>query len=101
LEAAVKRLPALTRVHSRNPCRSGVSSPRRRCPDRCRYERRSVIVTSNIHPSGFDSITPKTLATAGVDRLLHHPRIVLTEGASLRLAQATNGPGVVPLAPTG
>lgn len=29
------------------------------------YERRSVIVTSNLHPSGFDSIMPKTLATSG------------------------------------
>jgi DNA replication protein DnaC len=28
------------------------------------YERRSVAVTSNIHPSGFDQIMPKTLATA-------------------------------------
>ncbi len=36
------------------------------------YERRSVIVTSNLHPSGFDSIMPKTLATAALDRLLHH-----------------------------
>ncbi len=27
------------------------------------YERRSVIVTSNLRPSGFDSIMPKTLAT--------------------------------------
>jgi DNA replication protein DnaC len=62
------------------------------------YERRSVIVTSNIHPAGFDSIMPKTLATAAVDRLLHHSHIVLTEGTSLRLAQATNGQGVVPLA---
>ena len=26
------------------------------------YERRSVAVTSNIHPSGFDTIMPKTLA---------------------------------------
>jgi hypothetical protein len=31
------------------------------------YERRSVTVTSNIHPSGFDTIMPKTLATATVD----------------------------------
>ncbi|MFG2975437.1 IS21-like element helper ATPase IstB [Streptomyces sp. NPDC048331] len=62
------------------------------------YERRSVIVTSNIHPAGFDSIMPKTLATAAVDRLLHHSHIVLTEGTSLRLAQATSGQGVVPLA---
>ncbi|MFC9840868.1 hypothetical protein ACFVKB_45005, partial [Rhodococcus sp. NPDC127530] len=31
------------------------------------YERRSVVVTSNLHPSGFDTIMPKTLATAAVD----------------------------------
>jgi DNA replication protein DnaC len=61
------------------------------------YERRSVAVTSNLHPSGFDTIMPKTLATATVDRLLHHAHIVLTEGTSLRLAEATAGKGVVPL----
>ena len=61
------------------------------------YERRSVAVTSNIHPSGFDSIMPKTLATATVDRLLHHAHLVLTEGTSLRLAEATAGKGVTPL----
>ncbi len=60
------------------------------------YERRSVNVTSNLHPSGFDSIMPKTLAIAAVDRLLHHAHIVLTEGSSLRLTQATSGQGVVP-----
>ncbi|MGH3236070.1 MAG: hypothetical protein ACRDOH_22995, partial [Streptosporangiaceae bacterium] len=31
------------------------------------YERRSLIVTSNFHPSGLDTIMPKTLATATVD----------------------------------
>jgi DNA replication protein DnaC len=31
------------------------------------YERRSLIVTSNLHPSGLDTIMPKTLATATVD----------------------------------
>jgi DNA replication protein DnaC len=61
------------------------------------YERRSVAVTSNIHPSGFDTIMPKTLATATVDRLLHHAHVVLTEGTSLRLAEATAGAGVQPL----
>lgn len=61
------------------------------------YERRSVAVTSNIHPSGFDSIMPKTLATATVDRLLHHAHVVLTEGTSLRLSEATAGRGVMPL----
>jgi DNA replication protein DnaC len=61
------------------------------------YERRSVAVTSNIHPSGFDQIMPKTLATATVDRLLHHAHLVLTKGDSHRLAQALAGKGVVPL----
>ena len=61
------------------------------------YERRSVAVTSNIHPSGFDTIMPKTLATATVDRLLHHAHIVITEGTSHRLTEATAGKGVIPL----
>src|SRR6266581_9545489 len=61
------------------------------------YERRSLIVTSNLHPSGLDTIMPKTLATATVDRLLHHAHLVLTEGSSLRLAEATAGKGVTPL----
>jgi len=40
---------------------------------------------------------PKGLATATVDRLRHHAHIVLTEGGSLRLAEALAGKGVVPL----
>ena len=51
------------------------------------YERRSIAVTSNLHPSGFDTIMPKTLATATVHRLLHHAHVVLTEGTSLRLLE--------------
>ena len=61
------------------------------------YERRSVAVTSNLHPSGFDTIMPKSLATATVDRLMHHAHVVLTEGTSLRLAEALAGKGVTPL----
>lgn len=61
------------------------------------YERRSVAVTSNLHPSGFDTIMQKGLATATVDRLLHHAHVVLTEGSSLRLAEAMAGKGVKPL----
>jgi DNA replication protein DnaC len=63
------------------------------------YERRSVAVTSNIHPSGFDSIMPKTLATASVDRLLHHAHLIITKGDSHRLAEALAGRGVTPLTP--
>jgi hypothetical protein len=40
---------------------------------------------------------PKTLATATVDRLLHYAHLILTEGTSLRLAEATAGKGVTPL----
>ncbi|MEV0283943.1 MULTISPECIES: ATP-binding protein [unclassified Kribbella] len=61
------------------------------------YGRRSIAVTSNLHPSGFDTIMPKTLATATVDRLLRHAHVVLTEGTSLRLSEATAGRGVMPL----
>lgn len=61
------------------------------------YERRSLAVTSNIHPSGYDTIMPKTLATAAVDRLLHHAHVIITEGTSLRLSEATTGRGVIPL----
>ena len=31
------------------------------------YERRSVAISSNLHPSGFDELMPKTLATATVE----------------------------------
>ncbi|MFC4337615.1 IS21-like element helper ATPase IstB [Salininema proteolyticum] len=59
------------------------------------YEKRSLAVSSNLHPSGFDEIMPKTLATATVDRLLHHAHIAVTSGESHRLNEATTGKGVV------
>jgi DNA replication protein DnaC len=40
---------------------------------------------------------PETLATATVDRLLHHAHLVLTKGDSQRLAEALAGKGVMPL----
>src|SRR5690606_6775534 len=61
------------------------------------YERRSLAMSSNLHPSGFDEIMPKTIATATVDRLLHHAHVVITQGDSHRLTEATTGRGVVPL----
>jgi DNA replication protein DnaC len=61
------------------------------------YERRSVAVSSNLHPAGFDELMPKTLAAATVDRLLHHAHLCVTQGDSIRLSQATSGKGVVPL----
>jgi len=61
------------------------------------YEKRSMALSSNLHPSGFDEIMPKTLAGATVDRLLHHAHLCVPQGESIRLAQATSGKGVTPL----
>jgi len=61
------------------------------------YERRSVALSSNLHPSGFDQLMDKTIASALVDRLLHHAHVIVTEGESIRLLDATSGKGVEPL----
>jgi DNA replication protein DnaC len=61
------------------------------------YEKRSIALSSNLHPAGFDELMPKTLATATVDRLLHHAHICQTSGDSIRLTQALDGKGVMPL----
>jgi DNA replication protein DnaC len=63
------------------------------------YEKRSIALTSNIHPSGFDELMSKRIATATVDRLLHHAQVLVTDGtASYWLTQSTAGKGVMPLA---
>lgn len=61
------------------------------------YEKRSIAISSNLHPSGFDQLMPKTVATATVDRLLHHAHLIETSGESIRLSQAVAGAGVVAL----
>jgi hypothetical protein len=63
------------------------------------YEKRSLIVTSNLHPARFDTIFPRGLATAAVDRLLHHAHVIVTEGQPHRLTEAIDGHGVRPLVP--
>ena len=61
------------------------------------YERRSIAVTSNIHPSGFDTIMPKTLA-GSEHRPPHAPRPPRHHHRRLhRLAEALAGKGVIPL----
>lgn len=62
------------------------------------YERRSLALSTNLHPSGFDQLMDKTIASALVDRLMHHAHVILTDGESIRLADAMTGKGVVPLA---
>ena len=64
------------------------------------YEKRSIAVSSNLHPAGFDELMPKTLATATVDRLLHHAHVCQTSGDSIRLSQALAGKGVTPMSYT-
>ena len=61
------------------------------------YERRSIALSSNLHPGSFDELIPKSLANATVDRLLHHAHVVETSGESIRLTQALAGKGVMPL----
>jgi len=61
------------------------------------YERRSIAISSNIHPGGFDELLPTTIASAGVDRFMHHAHVVVTEGDSYRFAEARDGKGVTPL----
>jgi DNA replication protein DnaC len=61
------------------------------------YERRSLALSSNLHPSGFDQLMDKTIASALVDRLMHHAHAIVTDGESVRLADALSGKGVVPL----
>ena len=39
---------------------------------------------------------PLTIATALVDRLMHHAHVIVTSGDSVRLTQATSGEGVKP-----
>lgn len=50
-----------------------------------------------LHPSGFDQLMDRTIASALVDRPLHHAHVVVTDGESVRLADATSGKGLTPL----
>lgn len=59
------------------------------------YEKRSIAVSSSLHPDGLDELMPQTLATAAVDRLLHHAHLCQTSGDSVRLSQAMAGKGVI------
>jgi DNA replication protein DnaC len=47
------------------------------------YEKRSIALSSNLHPAGFDELMPKTIANATVDRLMHHAHIVITTGTQV------------------
>ena len=60
------------------------------------YERRSLAVLQP-PPLRVRPTHGQNLATALVDRLLHHAHVIVTEGDSVRLTDATQGKGVKPL----
>ena len=84
------------RAGLRLACRSD-RRPRREVKGASLTEHPNTELTPNLHPAGFDELMPKTLATATVDRLLHHAHICQTSGDSIRLTQALDGKGVQPL----
>ena len=44
------------------------------------YEKRSVAISSNLHPSALDQLMGRTIASALVDRLLHHAHVICMPG---------------------
>ena len=57
------------------------------------YEKRSIALSSNLHPAGFDELMPKTIANATVDRLMHHAHVVITTGDSIGSPKPPAGRG--------
>ena len=58
-----------------------------------RYERRSVMITSNLVFSQWDQIFKDPLTTmAAVDRLVHHAHILEFDNQSIRASQAKKRP---------
>jgi DNA replication protein DnaC len=56
------------------------------------YERRSLIVTTNLAFAQWDQVfLDATAAAAVIDRVMHHASILKTEGTSFRLKQAREG----------
>ncbi len=54
-----------------------------------RYERRSLVLTTNLSFRDWPSIFPNaTCATALIDRVIHHADVIAVEGKSYRLRQA-------------
>ena len=53
------------------------------------YERKSLIITSNLEFSGWNTVLGDNRLTAAlIDRLVHHSHIVIFSGESYRLRQS-------------
>ena len=62
-----------------------------------RYERRSVVITSNLVFSQWDQIFKDPMTTAGaIDRLVHHAVILELPGPSIRAEEAKQRSTKVP-----
>lgn len=61
------------------------------------HEERSVAISSNLNVASFYELMPQTLATATVDRLLHHAHVCRTSGTPIRITQALDGKEVTQL----
>jgi DNA replication protein DnaC len=62
-----------------------------------RYERRSLLISSNLVFSQWDQIFKDPLTTmAAIDRLVHHSIILEFDGASQRVKKATESAGTPP-----
>lgn len=65
-----------------------------------RYERKSVIITSNLVFSEWDRIFKDPMTTAAaIDRLVHHAVILEMTGPSIRAEEAKNGDGTKTINP--
>ena len=66
-----------------------------------RYERRSVVITSNLVFSQWDRIFKDPMTTAAaIDRLVHHATILEMTGPSVRAAKAKTSQAAAPTAPS-
>lgn len=64
-------------------------------------DKRAIAISSNLRPAGFDELMPKTIATATLDRLLHHAHLCQTSGDSVPLQAERESKGQQPHACTG
>lgn len=65
-----------------------------------RYERGSIVLTSNRGFSDWGAVyADQVVAAAILDRLLHHATVVVTTGESYRMRDARNPPGGRPTTP--
>ncbi|MEZ5342018.1 MAG: ATP-binding protein [Acidimicrobiales bacterium] len=80
----------------RPPLQSPPRPPKRSTASSTPPEKQAIALSGNLHPASFDELMPFHRQRHR-GRLMHHAHIVLTNGDSIRLTQATAGKGVTPL----